>query len=1548
MSRDGSYKSAGSRTSSPSLTERVRSFTALRTRIPSNTRTVSADEAETETDTNVDSDDGTLAPERIRSDPGVYHDEQILHFLESSQPLAERVSLVERVSREARLYQFPTLMAVWEHVEDLATTEAPASARKALFSLAQASASHPGISKDRRAYLFSLTIHPIDSPHLESQTRCIRYITEKGTKLEPFSQTLVQYMKQNLERQYDALEEARKRHKAQQDRKKGQLPEERGLYSLFSLIVDVMQNSPRAMEEEDQMCLLDRVLAIIEKTGSRGDMKRAVAVLGVFVRAFNMPDSRVKNVVEIFCAISNAVPELGEETRSSLLFLLETKHQAAVVDILLRTLALSPQDRYTNTVCGALSVLRYLVESKGDRNLPTVSFARFIQAFWTIHFATRTVRSDCLKTISSLLGNVDLAGDILRSDWRHLIETILTATGDELYTAQSSSPLVIRQHRSPDHDASPTSEDPADKVAADQIYELLGQIATNLNLLWSRLSHGQRLLVARFYYELRDILPVESLDSLITAMSESRSLQPGSDGWQEIQCFFCEKLFIGRPLDPETYCKFIIELKQNVVKNPTPAQSEHYWFAASRLLEDFPKHQNGWPAADALAAFVVEVWHYSGPPDASKTLELLEGLLSAHTDARWRTNVDAATRSMSQANQGGVTVSLVDLFLQSLTPGNESISKQLYLLLVNRVAHNRNLVASARLPALKLLIRLRCNKLKAIFVAKEADSLGLAAALSRTEATVHTFTNRGERASIAPESSEPRKGRSSAYAASSPGQSKKSVRSPSNPHKSTLPRAPLWMYPGGPGLPRDPPDISKPVVWKEVTGEKVNGVALKMSEWLLVVIQLLQDETDWEVYSYVVVHLPSQLCNLTLFANSMPVLKHLRKVIVGQLRDRAFHEPPTETGVKKGDVALCLLHSLIILLGYCELFEDRSEMDDMVRTVVASIGEWEKATKTCVQALTVCCHVAPTAVSKRLPEILRKMSQTITQSQLSMDVLEFLAGLARLHELYADFREEDYRMIFAICVKYLEHSREQRLKLVSRPNTGREHSSNRTSGVSSLSGSAPESSHNVDLHRDLPQYVFVLAYHVLTVWFLSVPLQDRHKHVGWITKNLAWLDEDGTEQMEEQSQVTLDMMLRATYSDLTETAPDASFARAAVRKRSWLVGLSIVTMETDVENGMTQVTKRQASGTTHAIIRLNTTSLPPHHAPSPEQSFNILRGYAPPPNVFPNHVFLQLGATAAPTPIPMEPIHLPDDDRITRTMAAFDRNKTVDGFKVAVIYVANGQSEEREILANSDYTPAFGNFLAGIGTRVELKGTTINAQGLDTVADSDGYATYAWRDRLVEIVYHVPALMPTDLQNDPQCTKKKSHVGNDFVTIIFNDSGRSFNFDAISSEFNYVKIVVTPEDKVVPQSREEVEQEEVLDVLRDMNSRHYTVQVQSHASMPRISPAATLKMVPTSALPELVRQLALSSSIFCNVWANRSDGEYVSSWRNRLREINRLRTWYASSGTSTSVKYPGAKSTKTYSSGDAFTGRVQMGGISEEEGVSAGLDFSRWAGAPPA
>jgi len=142
----------------------------------------------------------------------------------------------------------------------------------------------------------------------------------------------------------------------------------------------------------------------------------------------------------------------------------------------------------------------------------------------------------------------------------------------------------------------------------------------------------------------------------------------------------------------------------------------------------------------------------------------------------------------------------------------------------------------------------------------------------------------------------------------------------------------------------------------------------------------------------------------------------------------------------------------------------------------------------------------------------------------------------------------------------------------------------------------------------------------------------------------------------------------------------------------------------------------------------------------------------------------------------------------------------------------------------------------------------------------------------------------------------------------------------------------------------------------------------SKPGFPEISPAAETKIMSLEALPGFIRLLALNASVFSLVWANREGGENVSPWRNRLREINRLKEKYGPKpstlaatsppGTANAVNVRDSVTSLRRSSVANFltnasepssqrssvlsTAETQVGGGGEENMVDS-LDFSRWA-----
>jgi hypothetical protein len=251
------------------------------------------------------------------------------------------------------------------------------------------------------------------------------------------------------------------------------------------------------------------------------------------------------------------------------------------------------------------------------------------------------------------------------------------------------------------------------------------------------------------------------------------------------------------------------------------------------------------------------------------------------------------------------------------------------------------------------------------------------------------------------------------------------------------------------------------------------------------------------------------------------------------------------------------------------------------------------------------------------------------------------------------------------------------------------------------------------------------------------------------------------------------------------------------------------------------------------------------------------------------------------------------DAALVRMINGLDQIAVVDSHKVGVLYAGPGQKDEASILANTHGSKAYIEFVSKLGTLTLLKGSRaggLYAGGLDQEHDTDGKWAYIWDDDISQIIFHVATLMPTDKQRDPICTLKKRHIGNDYVKIIYNDSGSEFAFDTLPGQFNFVNIVIEPH---TPAGNP------WIGPGMTNNVQFFRVTMQRQAGMPEIGPLGSFKVVAGDSLPEVVRQLALHANIFAQVYldivgfqdgrGNQQTVEYSSNWRRRLQQIKKVR-----------------------------------------------------------
>ncbi|KAI1106075.1 hypothetical protein F4804DRAFT_302164 [Jackrogersella minutella] len=1438
----------------------------------------------------------------------------------------ERVNAANALRRTVADYPLNPVLDIWYAAKDLVDPANPRATRYSGWELLRECVKHASSTDlERNEYFQTISVgaNPEDF-HL--QLAALVDLTNHARNLSGFDYDVFPLLSRWLGEAFDAVRAARGALKKQGSRIKGKglvTGEDRNFADLFSFITDVIKFNFNVADDDAAEILIDKLLDICMNTSVEEDLQASISVMDAIVTFGAIPGDKLKSCVHVLCSIHCLVHSLQKDAWHTISILCRSHNGHTTVRLLLDVLASLPANpdkkkEVVREVRGALSVLTKLVSKSSEKGYPTVPYALLVDGLSTVVKATSAwkIHLDILRLTNALFcdsqGNVN--NMLADEDWTPVFDVVITCAGAVVTS-------LTKANHSVESLLGPEEADSAESMLARELMKLIRRIEGILSDEPSVVTQKQEgvpldqadinsqkpevtqteqhnTLVQRqdciiFFTKIHRALPDSAATLVLEYFKKFRCCSPSDPFWETNLSLVLDAFLADRKRSSDVRLRALqafTEVYDMIELLNDQFEPDFIPELMKRLLADVAGETDiillqevvSFTAAVAsianysLFCYIVDTLQGIIPSDRSHS-----PTASALSITPEQPSTPQQSKSVTiQTPSSVVTRGYVQIFLRVLNY-DAAKSTRLFSVLVSIAESNIN-ETDARITAMQLLIRLRADWANRIFVTTHTETLNLATSLYRTEESIaRKIAEEASYAGRSARSETAGSARSSRGISLGQGQIQDRgypFRSASGSKSAAGTYQQLWVASDVDALPETPSQAASMVLYCGASNDTTETedspqiTVLQTGIWLQTILNLIRQGCDWEVYSFILVHLPSQLSNHAIFRNAVPQLRELRRTICEQIKMNNFQEPPSVHGLRRADVAICLFHTLTMILSYHQYFQ-KAEEDEIVRAFVHGIATWERSAKCCIHALTICCHELPSSTGKALVTILQKMAQIITQPNVAMHILEFLACLSRLPSLYANFREDEYRIVFGICFRYLQYVRGRKQIY-------------RISSISDSSGpAAGENQPNPSASDDLPQYVYTLAYHVIVFWYLALRLPDRTNHVGWIAKNL-FTDVDGSQVADDQAQLTMDFMQRVTYADVDESAADPLFTTdrfGEILKKRWLIGNSIVTIEQATATGWAQITKRQPSGTSSYTIRELFRPPAAHQRPTSESARD---GHAFSANsVLPNHLLVQLLSSMPQGSDLSRPIPLPDDDVVNRAIRMFDHNSTVDGHKVGVIYIGESQTTESEILANITGSGDYLEFLNGLGTLTKLNGATFNTQGLDRQYDTDGQYTFCWRDRVTEIVFHVTTQMPTNLEHDPRCTLKKRHIGNDFVNIIFNDSGFPFKFDTFPSEFNFVNIVITPESRasfVATRQR----------TPKDVQESFYKVRVMSKPGFPKISSASETKIVSLRALPDFIRLLALNASVFSLVWAHREGGEHISPWRNRLREIRRLREKY--------------------------------------------------------
>lgn len=727
----------------------------------------------------------------------------------------------------------------------------------------------------------------------------------------------------------------------------------------------------------------------------------------------------------------------------------------------------------------------------------------------------------------------------------------------------------------------------------------------------------------------------------------------------------------------------------------------------------------------------------------------------------------------------------------------------------------------------------------------------------------------------------------------------------------------LWQFPESlPFTSIDPDNPSEGIFSYDPVSESI-GV-LRVDSYLSAIFNVLEKEKNWEILSYVLCHLPVQLANKHLFCGPKcrETIARLLTSLCSGLASGGLASSIDRwpLGLKPRDAHGLAFHTLTVLISYRRHFNSslQSAIVDVLR---GGLDSQPTTIICCLQALTLCAFELPPSLKRSLPSILEKLSQIMSNPDMAVHILSFLSIVGSIRTLHANLREEDFKMVFGVALQYLQHH-------------------NRPGAMPAISWAMSQYVRTISFYVVYVWFLAVkLPHRARHISYITRQLLLANEGKDDIDEPTEvcfdWLARYAYASADPRP-------AHSTLSEIVMNPNNLASPDPAVSEKTWILGNSVVTIRSLARLGWIEVLSRRPSGLTRFLCKLENIPLVgpgdvdpdmvsvaagmmmERDVPRPElpdmgddQSLETNpcsdtiktvvvgddSGIAPPaPDPIIGYVwsntapsqrrkyvavdpgFFALQLSPYPVRVNQSACHrMVDAALLPALFRSLDQIPVIDTHKVGIMYVAPGQTHELDILRNTHGSPAYTRFLEGIGRLINLRGQVdVYAGGLSP--DEDGEYAYAWWDDIGQVLYHTATMMPSK-PDDKYCVDKKRHIGNDYVRIVWNDSGIPYRFDTLATQFQFVNIVIEPHSLgAIAAFSNNIHENE-----------YFKVTIQRASGMSDFTPVGDFKLISADQLPLLVRQLSLLADCFASVFErterDTKEVEVITNWRARLQKI---------------------------------------------------------------
>ncbi|GME68842.1 unnamed protein product [[Candida] boidinii] len=196
-------------------------------------------------------------------------------------------------------------------------------------------------------------------------------------------------------------------------------------------------------------------------------------------------------------------------------------------------------------------------------------------------------------------------------------------------------------------------------------------------------------------------------------------------------------------------------------------------------------------------------------------------------------------------------------------------------------------------------------------------------------------------------------------------------------------------------------------------------INLDLTKWLKIVVKVLDNFYDWELYSFLLNNLSFQLVCYPLFRNSdnyYESITTIQKILCEHLLTRFPPSLKLPPNTSKSDIQVAIIHFFTPFTGYKDLF-NRQEQDLLVQSTIYALESWNKTGTAGLNFLNICCYEFPISIKKYLSSLLTILQRRITSPYTSPYILDLLLALSHMPTLISSFTTDEFKRIFAIAFK---------------------------------------------------------------------------------------------------------------------------------------------------------------------------------------------------------------------------------------------------------------------------------------------------------------------------------------------------------------------------------------------------------------------------------------------------------------------------------------------------------------------------------------------------